>query len=427
MAVAAPPGYSGQTPTEGQKFTGTDKRQYVFRNGQWITAGSDIAQRGGNSDFARDAGGVVGAAGGSVVAAGTMGAINKANKQTNTDAAHARRQGELLDEKAALQGKYAQRGEQIANRDPMVEAQKLAGSKAAAQFGQTQSQMSGASGGGGAAIAAMNVQDPSGHVSELRARSDEQAQRGALARDAQKMSQQGAEERRAYADGSERYTTDVAIHNSESARLSDGPEGGGNLTPEDIPTDTGIVEETPEETPEDVPENQTPVAKAQRIDAAYEGAPPAAQEALAAARSRLAAAQNNPDKAAGIAEWNAIAQEINSQYAGQNGWPGIATSESASRKGLTGQAAADYDPRFEQGAVRNSQSFDAETERRANAAAQDVTDREVAGWPKTDPGGLGRTANNGQHYTLQNGEWVPDPGSDSRIKNIISAINRRFF
>lgn len=136
-----------------------------------------------------------------------------------------------------------QQHQQIANRDARVEGDKDAATRAAAQYGQKMSQISGAAGGGAAAIASMNVQDPSQNYSEHRQRSDSQRVRAEEVGAAARTEEQTAIARRGMADEMNRVARQDAQHANIARTLSAGNPDEGEEQKDPGLSDVGSTEE----------------------------------------------------------------------------------------------------------------------------------------------------------------------------------------
>lgn len=136
-----------------------------------------------------------------------------------------------------------QKARQKAGRDFRVEADKDAAARAASEYNQKMSQISGAAGGGAAALASMNVKDPTATLQTHMARQDEQQMR------AEDLASQAEAERQE----SIRRQFEAERHN-EIAR----DESQRNLAARSLSTATSVepaVSENPEEV---VVEEETP-------------------------------------------------------------------------------------------------------------------------------------------------------------------------
>ena len=136
-----------------------------------------------------------------------------------------------------------QKARQKAGRDFRVEADKDAAARAASEYNQKMSQISGAAGGGAAALASMNVKDPTATLQTHMARQDEQQTR------AEDLASQAEAERQE----SVRRQFEAERHN-EIAR----DESQHNLAARSLSTATSVepaVSKNPEEV---VEEEETP-------------------------------------------------------------------------------------------------------------------------------------------------------------------------
>jgi len=132
----------------------------------------------------------------------------------------------MTDQNAARQGRDAQRGYQIARRDFRAEGARDAAASAAAQYGQRMAQISGAAGGGAAALASMNVVDPSERFQAHMERADEQQLRGEDTQAQAEDSRQVAQDQRQFASEEGRYDRERRAFNRAQQNMSRGPQGG---------------------------------------------------------------------------------------------------------------------------------------------------------------------------------------------------------
>ena len=187
-------------------------------------------QQSWNKETANQVGkaaGTLAAAGGAMV--GSAAAVRNA---ADPNSALSRDNARIVREQAARQQGDAQRNYQIASRDEHKEADKDAAAQASSQYQQTMSQISGAAGGGAAALAAMNVQkgDPNQH----RQRADETHKTATALSDAADANRQQANRHEAEANDADKLATDAANQNIKSTQYSLAPdygaasEGNGN-------------------------------------------------------------------------------------------------------------------------------------------------------------------------------------------------------
>lgn len=290
---------------------------------------------------------------------------NPFNRKTG-DTQHAaslRDQAELAREQAGRAQTDAQRGYQLASRDARVEGDKDAATRAAAQYGQKMAQISGAAGGGAAALASMNVQDPSQNYQEHRQRADTQHVMATQLQDQAEGAKRDVVSLENDAEQSNREARDRLKHNRMQSYLSNqGPQttpGQNNQSSTTTQTTTNAAQTVPQP---------------QRINDAMSGIPTTDQR-YTGWKQRLEQAQRTGPKGdpTGIKQWDQVATEINSAMGSQPNWIDIATSKS--RPG--------EDPRFMQGQIEGAKEYDEKIE-------------------------------------------TGDVPSDTRSKNIIRAINRRF-
>ena len=215
---------------------------------QKVAAATDKLQKNATKETANQVGkaaGTLAAAGGAM--AGSAAAVRNA---ADPNSALSRDNARILREQAARQQGDAQRNYQIASRDEHKEADKDAAAQASSQYQQTMAQISGAAGGGAAALAAMNVQkgDPNQH----RQRADEAHKTATALRDASDANKQAANRQEAEANDADKLATDAANQNIKSTQYSLAPDygaasegnGGGNGNGDQTPA-PGSGDQTP--------------------------------------------------------------------------------------------------------------------------------------------------------------------------------------
>ena len=151
----------------------------------------------------------------------SRGMQQKLTDEADTDlASYNDRSGDIAMEQAGRAQRDAQRGYQIANRDQRTEGARDAAANAASQYQQRMAQISGAAGGGAAAIASQNVQDASGRFDAHMNRSDTQFAQGMAAQTQSEQAKLNANE--AYSEGSEnrRIARLRALRNAQARGLS---------------------------------------------------------------------------------------------------------------------------------------------------------------------------------------------------------------
>jgi hypothetical protein len=204
---------------EGDRFIDdTDPRHNTeeFVDGEWVNISDQNKAK--VKTAAKGFTNVVGNVAGTINNGALNGAFN-ANQDTE-EAGRLKNQADILHKNAGRQEADAQRNLQIANRDPRVEGQAKAASRAASQFNQTQSQISGAAGGGAAALAAMNVQDPSADISEYTQRADAQHVKGVESMDKAGLNEIHAERNMAAAANKNLEARDVKAVNTQGRVLA---------------------------------------------------------------------------------------------------------------------------------------------------------------------------------------------------------------
>lgn len=195
-----------------------------------VERAKQIAQQYATKETANQIGkaaGTLAAAGGAM--AGSAAAVRNA---ADPNSGLSRDNARIVREQAARQQGDAQRNYQVASRDEHKEADKDAAAQASSQYQQTMAQISGAAGGGAAALAAMNVQkgDPNQH----RQRADEAHKTATALSDASYANKQAANRHEAEANDADKLATDAANQNIKSTQYSLAPdygaasEGNGN-------------------------------------------------------------------------------------------------------------------------------------------------------------------------------------------------------
>lgn len=227
---------------------------------QKVAAATDKLQKNATKATAEQVGkaaGTLAAAGGAM--AGSAAAVRNA---ADPNSALSRDNARILREQAARQQGDAQRNYQIASRDEHKEADKDAAAQASSQYQQTMAQISGAAGGGAAALAAMNVQkgDPNQH----RQRADESHKTATALSDASDANKQAANRQEAEANDTDKLATDAANQNIKSTQYSLAPDygaasegNGGNGNDEQQPA-PGDQQPTPGDQQPPAPGDQAP-------------------------------------------------------------------------------------------------------------------------------------------------------------------------
>ena len=222
-----------------------------------VAAAADKLQNHATKANAEQVGKVAGtlaAAGGAM--AGSAAAVRNA---ADPNSGLARDDARIQRAAAARQEADSQRNRQIASRDERKEADKDAAAQAASQYQQTMSQISGAAGGGAAALAAMNVQkgDPNQH----RQRADEAHKNATVLSDAADANKLNANASEKDANDADKLASDAATQNIKSSMYSIAPDYGaaseGNGEQNPAPGNGGEQTLAPEQTPSNNGE-QTP-------------------------------------------------------------------------------------------------------------------------------------------------------------------------
>ena len=138
-----------------------------------------------------------------------------------------------------------QKARQKAGRDFRVEADKDAAARAASEYNQKMSQMSGAAGGGAAALASMNVKDPTATLQTHMARQDEQQMRAEDLASQAEAERQEAVRRQFEAERHNEIARDESQHNLAARSLSTATSVEPTVSKN--PEEEAVVEETPAE------------------------------------------------------------------------------------------------------------------------------------------------------------------------------------
>ena len=337
----------------------------------------------------------------------------------------------------------AQRGYHLAKRDPRVEGDKDAATRSASRYLQTMSQITGAAGGGAAALASMNVQDPSQSYAEHRQRADEQHRQ---ARAVQTQAERAGEHvisKQASADEFNRLEGDRRQHNLASGNLSTattGDRGGGgeyipppNINPADRP---GIGPRPDADDPARIAamfrNNQIPTEQQ------LPGITPVLEE--------MRAAQMISDLEQRRIAWDAAADKMEALPGFSNyNQGGIARTSSRDKSGTglrQGTSAYDnYDPSRSQGATANRQDFNLSTERQETTDAQRAWDEQKAIYDAETDAGISAQVEQvrtwmaspsaqtpeGKRWIEANKQWLVNNGliSNERNSRFANILNRR--
>ena len=163
--------------------------------------------------------GTLAAAGGAM--AGSAAAVRDAADPTSD---YSRASADMKKQISGRQQADAQRNYQVASRDERKEADKDAAAQAASQYQQTMAQISGAAGGGAAALAAMNVQkgDPNQH----RQRADAAHKTASSMQDAADQTALSGIRDLGDAASNDKQASDRATQNIKSGQYSIAPDYG---------------------------------------------------------------------------------------------------------------------------------------------------------------------------------------------------------
>lgn len=375
--------------------------------------------------------------------------------------AHKLNQAEIAQQRASQQEKEAGRDFAITNQDVNVKAQEIAGMQSAAEAEQIKSQMQGAS-GSAAAIAGMNVKTPD--AMPWVARSDKAHENAITSMNDAASGKDYAEERKAGAAELDIQARNTSQHNAASEDLSKGPP------PEDGPgPGTPIPDPDPQEQPEEPkpreapPEEPTSLGEASRnafknLDLGGAEDDPAVQDVL----QRINAAGNY------LPASHPLMQELDAALEKGDYEHGVSQTETADRyvqnnaSGLLADKQALLKGRLDLSGFEASSAGQEKTvsvpgegeipvisvdngdgtfswieKNQGSVSAGPVGGGDAASAPPAPAGGApaapaagSSTTNNntstgggGSDIRIKN---VSKKVSDARVKNIISAINRRF-
>ena len=243
-----------------QKLQQPQQQQTSQQQSPKVAAAADKLQNHATKANAEQVGKVAGtlaAAGGAM--AGSAAAVRNAADPTSD---YSRASADMKKQISGRQQADAQRNYQVASRDERKEADKDAAAQAASQYQQTMSQISGAAGGGAAALAAMNVQkgDPNQH----RQRADAAHKTAATMQDAADQTALSGIRDLGDAASNDKQASDIATQNIKSSMYSIAPDYGaaseGEQNPGNSEQNPGNSEQNPA-APEQTPGNngeQTP-------------------------------------------------------------------------------------------------------------------------------------------------------------------------
>ena len=237
-----------------QKMSPQQQQQQQTTTDPKVATAADKLQNHAAKANAEQVGKVAGtlaAAGGAM--AGSAAAVRNA---ADPNSGLARDDARIQRAAAARQEADSQRNRQIASRDERKEADKDAAAQAASQYQQTMAQISGAAGGGAAALAAMNVQkgDPNQH----RQRADEAHKNATVLSDAADANKLNANASEKDANDADKLASDAATQNIKSSMYSIAPDYGAASEGEQNPGNGGNSNQQPEQAPSNQQPTPTP-------------------------------------------------------------------------------------------------------------------------------------------------------------------------
>ena len=389
---------------------------------QKVAAATDKLQNNATKETANQIGkaaGTLAAAGGAM--AGSAAAVRNA---ADPNSGLSRDNARIVREQAARQQGDAQRNYQIASRDEHKEADKDAAAQASSQYQQTMAQISGAAGGGAAALAAMNVQkgDPNQH----RQRADEAHKTATALMDASDANRQQANRHEAEANDADKLATDAANQNIKSTQYSLAPDYGaaseGNGNGGQAPGNGGNGGQAPSDqqpTPgngEQAPSDQQPTP-GNGEQAPSDGGNGEQQPAPSDGGNGNGNGGdgNGEPKEPADTEMPGLGFTLNDAQVGYTELVGKQSGATATSEEGKNRAIEYFK---ERGVSRNGDPNDAGAELRA--------------WRRQFAGDSVDSVGDTTHYDasrMTGGEAVvnKDYKSDRRLKNIITAVNRRFY
>ena len=245
---------AAQKLQQPQTATTTSEQPQQQQTSPKVAAAADKLQNHATKANAEQVGKVAGtlaAAGGAM--AGSAAAVRNA---ADPNSGLARDDARIQRAAAARQEADSQRNRQIASRDERKEADKDAAAQAASQYQQTMSQISGAAGGGAAALAAMNVQkgDPNQH----RQRADEAYKNATVLSDAADANKLNANASEKDANDADKLASDAATQNIKSSMYSIAPDYGAASEGEQTPGNNGEQSPAPGTEQQPTPGEQQP-------------------------------------------------------------------------------------------------------------------------------------------------------------------------
>ena len=421
-----------------QKLQGGQQQQTTANTDPKVAAAAGKLQNNATKANAEQVGKVAGtlaAAGGAM--AGSAAAVRNA---ADPNSGLARDDARIQRETAARQEADSQRNRQIASRDEHKEADKDAAAQASSQYQQTMAQISGAAGGGAAALAAMNVQkgDPNQH----RQRADEAHRTATVLSDAASANKLNANASEKDANDADKLASDAATQNIKSSMYSIAPDYGaaseGNGSGQQPTPGNGEQQPTP------APSNQQPEQQPTPGNGEQQPAPGNGEQQPAPAPSTEQQPQPAPSN-------NGEQQPAPSNNGEQQPAPAPApsTEQTPTEPADTEMPGLGFTLNDAQvgytEAVGKQSGATATSEEGKNRAIAYFKERgvsengdpnnagaELQAWRRQFAGdsvdSVGNTTHKDASRMTGGGAVVnKDYKSDRRLKNILTAVNRRFF
>ena len=362
--------------------------------------------------------GTLAAAGGAM--AGSAAAVRNAADPTSD---YSRASADMKKQISGRQQADAQRNYQVASRDERKEADKDAAAQAASQYQQTMAQISGAAGGGAAALAAMNVQkgDPNQH----RQRADAAHKTASTMQDAADQTALSGIRDLGDAASNDKQASDIATQNIKSGQYSIAPDYGA--------ASEGGQEQSPA-TPEQE-QQPAPGSGGEQNPAPQEQKPPTAPEQTPGSGGEQNPAPTNPEQnpAPTNPEQNPapITPEQNPVPAepADNEIPGMGFTLNDAQVGYTEAVGkqSGATPTSEAGKNRAIEYF----KKKGVSPNGDPNNAgaELQAWRRKfavdSVDAVGNTTYKDASRMTGGDNMVVD--SDRRLKNILTAVNRRFY
>ena len=399
-----------------------------------VAAAADKLQNHATKANAEQVGKVAGtlaAAGGAM--AGSAAAVRNA---ADPNSGLARDDARIQRAAAARQEADSQRNRQIASRDERKEADKDAAAQAASQYQQTMAQISGAAGGGAAALAAMNVQkgDPNQH----RQRADEAHKNATVLSDAADANKLNANASEKDANDADKLASDVATQNIKSSMYSIAPDYGAASEGGQTPGNGGNSNQQPEQAPSNQQPTPTPGNNGEQQPTPGEQQPTPGEQTPTPGSGEQTPGNNGEQTPGNNGEQQPTPGEQSPVPGEQQPTPGDPGNEPIPSLGFTlNDAQVGYTE-----AVGKESGATATSEEGKNRAIEYFKKKGVS--ENGDPNNAGAELQ--EWRRLYAGDSVDAVGnttykdasrmtggetvvvkSDRRLKNILTAINRRFY